>query len=189
MNKVQGLAQKVLQQQEESLRFSVTLTKTDNLRLERLAELMGRSKSAFCSDLIAAALDDMEEVFDTPDINTDIDLPSSQEYVEAFNVIKEKLTEGHRAMLVAHYRAFDSTTTTSELARAAGYVHFGAVNLQYARLGKMLADYLNWSLPQHSDGSPFPTALLVEWHFEDVWYCTLHPQVIEALKISGLTES
>lgn len=189
MNKVQKLAHKVLQRQEESVRFSVTLTKTDNLRLERLAELMGCSKSAFCSDLIAAALSDMEEVIDTPDTNIDIHLPSSQEYAEAFNAIKEKLTEGHRAMLVAHYHASDYTTTTSELARAASYEHFGAVNLQYARLGKMLADYLNWSLPQHSNGSPFPTALLVKWNFKDVWYCTLHPQVIEALKISGLAKS
>lgn len=186
MNEVQKLAYKVLQQEEESVRFSITLTKTNSLRLERLADLMGRSKSAFCSDLVSAALDDIEDVIDTPDTKTDIHLPSSQEYVEAFNSIKEKLTEGHRAMLVAHYHASDYTTTTSELARAANYGHFGAVNLQYARLGKMLADYLKCPLPQHSDGSPFPTALLVKWNFDNVWYCTLHSQVIEALQVSGL---
>lgn len=188
MNKVQDLAYKVLQRQEESVRFSVSVTKTDNSRLEKLAELMRRSKSAFCSDLISAALDDMEEVIDTPDANIDIRLPASQEYIEAFNAIKEKLTEGHRAMLVAHYHAPDYTITTSELAKAANYEHFGAVNLQYARLGRMLADYLNYSVPKHLDGSPFPTAFLVEWSFEDVWYCTLHAQVVEALERLGLTE-
>ncbi|NJL22274.1 MAG: hypothetical protein HC895_17960 [Leptolyngbyaceae cyanobacterium SM1_3_5] len=188
MNEVQKLAHKVLQRQEESVRFSVTLTKTDNSRLEKLAELMGRSKSAFCGELIAAALNDMEEVIDMPDSNTNASLPSAKEYAEAFSGIREKLTEGHRAMLTAHCHTSDYTTTTSELAKAAGYGHFGAVNLQYARLGTMLADYLNWSLPKHSDGSPFPTALLVKWSFEDVWYCTLHPQVTKALKIAGLVE-
>lgn len=189
MNKVQELAQKVLQRQEESVRFSVTLTKTANSRLERLAELMGRSKSAFCSELIMAALDDMEEVMDTPDSNIDISLPSIPEYVTAFNAIKQDLTQGHRAMLVAHYHAPDYTTTASKLSKAAGYQHFGGANLQYARLGKMLADYLKWSLPQHSDGSPFPTAFIVKWNFDDIWHCKLHPQVIEALKITGLAET
>ncbi|OUL35323.1 hypothetical protein BV375_02095 [Nostoc sp. 106C] len=187
MNKVQKLAHKVLQRQEDSVRFSITLTKTDNLRLEKLAEVIGRSKSAFCSELISAALDDFEEVIDTPDFNIDSFLPSAEEYAKAFNSIGEKLTEGHRAMLKAHYHTPNYITTTSELGKAAGYEHSAAVNLQYARVGKMLAEQLNWSLPQHSDGSPFPTAFLVEWHkFEDVWYCTLHPQVVQALEIVGL---
>lgn len=188
MNKVQGLAQKILQSQDESVRFSVTLTKTDSSRLERIAELMGRSKTAFCSELIVAALDDMEEAIDLPDSNIDIFLPSTQQYVAAFKAIDLDLTPGHRAMLVAHYHQPEQTTTASELAKAAGYKHFGGANLQYARLGKLVADYLTWSLPQHSDGSPFPTALLVKWTFEDVWYCKLHPQVAEALKITGLAE-
>jgi predicted DNA-binding protein len=189
MNKVQKLAHKVLQQQEESLRFSVTLAKTDHLRLEKLAEIMERSKSAFCSDLIVAALDDMEELFNTPDTSTDMKLPSPQEYAHAFNTIKDKLTEKNLAMLVAHYRESEHTTTTPKLARAAGYAHFGGVNLQYARIGKMLADSLDWPLPQRSDGAPFPTTFLVKWHLDGVWHCTLHPQVIEALKISHLVEA
>jgi predicted DNA-binding protein len=189
MNKVQELAHKVLQSQEESVRFSVTLTKTDSSRLERIAELMGRSKSAFCSELIVAALDDMQEVIDTPDANIDISLPTTQQYVAAFNAIKHNFTDGHRAMLMTHCDRPEQTTTASELARSAGYKHFGGANLQYARIGRMLADYLTWSLPEHSDGSPFPTALLVKWSFDDVWYCQLHPQVTEALKITGLAEA
>ncbi len=186
MNKVQKLAHKVLQRQEESVRFSITLTKTDNLRLEKLAEIIGRSKSAFCSELISAALDDFETVIDTPECETDLPLPSAEKYAKAFSAIADKLTEGHRAMLKAHYHKHNQTSTTPELAKAAGYEHFGAVNLQYARLGEMLAEYLNWSLPQHSDGSPFPTAFIVKWHKKDVWYCTLHPQVVEAMKTVGL---
>jgi predicted DNA-binding protein len=192
MNRVQKLADQVLRRQEESIRFSVTLTNTDNSRLESLAELMGRSKSAFCSDLIVAALDDMEEMFDTPDTNSDSALPSVKEYTEAFKAIKGKLTEGHRAMLVAHYHAPKYTTTTPDLAKSAGYASFGGVNLQYKRIGEMLAGHLNWPLPQHSNGAPFPTAFLVEWNQEQkskIWYCTLHPQVAKALEAVGLIEN
>ncbi|BAY17704.1 hypothetical protein NIES21_35460 [Anabaenopsis circularis NIES-21] len=186
MTKVQRLAHKMLQCQEESVRFAVTLVPTDNSRLEKLAQLMGYTKSAFCSELIAAALDDMEEVIDTPDSHIDKFLPSAEEYAEALTAIEASLTVGHRAMLVAHYHFPNRTTTTTELAKAASYDHYGAVNLQYARLGYLLAKYLNCSLPTHADGSPFPTALLVEWSFEDIWYCTLHPQVAEALEMVGL---
>lgn len=194
MKKVQKLAHQVLERQTETVRFSVTLTETDNLRLENLAELMGRSKSAFCSDLIAAALDDIEEEIDIPEgmdareNNLSLDLPSSKEYAEALNSIKIRLTNGHRAMLTAHYHAPKHTMTTPALAKAAGYENYGAVNLQYGRLGRMLADSLNWPLPKHRSGSPFPTAFLVKWNLEDVWYCTLHPQIVEALELSGLAK-
>ncbi|MBD2437409.1 hypothetical protein H6G69_11440 [Nostoc sp. FACHB-110] len=186
MTKVQRLAHKMLQCQEESVRFAVTLLPSDNLRLEKLAQLMGYTKSAFCSELIAAALDDMEEVIDTPDAHIDQFLPSAEEYADALIALEANLTAGHRAMLVAHYQLPNRTATTPELAKAAGYEHYGAVNLQYARLGYLLAKNFNRSLPTHTDGSPFPTALLVEWSFDDVWYCTLHPQVAEALEIVGL---
>lgn len=188
MSKVKDLVRKMMQQQEEPVRFSITLMKIDNSRLEKLAELIGCSKSALCSDLISAALDDIEEMFDTPDSNIDVDLPSVEEYVTAFSAIQEKLTEGHRAMLLAHYHALDYTTTASELAKAAAYESYGGANLQYARLGVMLADYLSYPLPKHSNGSPFPTALVVKWTKKDVWYCTLHPQVVKALEIVGLTK-
>lgn len=194
MKKVQKLAHQVLKRQTETVRFSVTLTETDNLRLENLAELMGRSKSAFCSDLIAAALDDIEEEIDIPEgtdmaeNNLNLNLPSSEEYTEALNSIKIKLTNGHRAMLTAHYHAPEYTMTTPALAKVAGYENYGAVNLQYGRLGRMLADSLNYPLPKHGSGSPFPTAFLVKWRFEEIWYCTLHPQVVEALELSGLTK-
>lgn len=188
MSKVKDLVHKMMQKQEEPVRFSITLMKIDNSRLEKLAELIGCSKSALCSDLISAALDDVEEMFDTPDSDIVVDLPSVEEYVAAFSAIQEKLTEGHRAMLLAHYHAPDYTMTTPELAKAAGYENYRGTNRQYARLGEMIADYLSYPLPKHSNGSPFPTALVVKWTEKEVWYCTLHPQVVKALEIVGLTQ-
>ncbi|WP_341527002.1 hypothetical protein [Nostoc sp. UHCC 0302] len=183
-NKVQKAVYEILQRQQESVRFSITLSETDNLRLEKFVELMGLSKSAFCSELIVAALDDVEEMLDTPDSISNLSLPSAEEYIKAFTAIKESLTKKNQAMLKSHYK--NGSTTTPELAKAAGYANYRAVNLQYARIGYMLAEQLHWSLPKHADGSPFPTAFVVDWNFNDVWYCTLHPQVTKALKITGL---
>lgn len=190
-NKVQNLVYKMMQQNEEPVRFSITLSKTDNARLEKFASHAGRSKSALCGDLISAALDDIEEMFDTPESDINPELPSVEEYVAAFSAMQEKLTDGHRAMLSAHYHAPHYRTTATKLAEAAGYKGYGGANLQYARLGAVLADYLGCSLPRHSDGSLFPTALIVEWTPEpkEEWHCTLHPQVIKALETVGLTEA
>jgi hypothetical protein len=187
-SKVQYLIHKMMQQNEEPVRFSITLSKTDNARLEMFAEQMERSKSAFCSELISAALDDVEEMFDTPDSDVNLELPSSDEYVAAFSAIQEKLTDGHRAMLSAHYHAPNHTTTTPELAEAAGYKKYGGVNRQYARLGEMIASYLSCPLPKRPNGLLLPTGMIVRWTKEDVWYCTLHPQVVKALEIVGLVE-
>ncbi|NJO79429.1 MAG: hypothetical protein HC827_13540 [Cyanobacteria bacterium RM1_2_2] len=187
-SKVQKLVYKMMQKNEEPVRFSITLSKVDNVRLEKLAELTGRSKSAFCSELISAALDEAEEMFDAPDSDVTPELPSADEYVAAFSAIQEKLTDGNRAMLSAHYQAPDYTMTTPELAKAAGYENYGGANLQYARLGKMIASYLNWPLPKRTNGLLLPTGMIVRWTEEDVWYCTLHPQVVKALEIVGLVE-
>jgi hypothetical protein len=188
--KVQKLVYEMMQQNEEPVRFSITLSKTDNARLEELAEYTGCSKSALCSRLLSAALDDAEAMFDTPESDVNPDLPSVDEYVAAFSAIQAKLTDGHRAMLSAHYHAPNYRTTATKLAEAAGYKSYGGANLQYARLGMTLAEYLSCPLPRHLDGAPFPTALLVEWtqNPKEEWYCTLHPQVVKALEIVGLTE-
>ncbi len=191
MNEVQKLACSVLQRQENSVRFSITLAETDNRRLEELAELAGFSKSAFCSELIGAALSDMEALVAEPESDVEIEEITMQEYKDAFIDIKPRLTVGHCAMLKAHFHAENYTVTATELAEAAGYANYGGANLQYARIGKMLADYLRRELPTHTNGSPFPTAMLVEWHFkntEQTWYCTLRPEVVAALKVTGLVK-
>ncbi len=196
MNEVQKLACSVLQRQQNSVRFSITLAETDNRRLEELAELAGFSKSAFCSELIGAALSDMEALAAEPESGVEMEEITMQEYKDAFTAIKPSLTVGHCAMLKAHFHAENHTVTATELAEAAGYANYGGANLQYARIGKMLADYLRRELPKHSKdsrfpGSPFPTRMLVEWHFkntEQTWYCTLRPEVVAALKVTGLVK-
>ena len=118
-----------------------------------------------------------------------INLASVNEYVNAFNEIKSDFTDGHQSMLSANYHATNHTSTTKNLAIAAGYKSYRGVNLQYGILGRKLAESRNWSSPQHSDGSTFiPSEFLVKWDKRnDGWYCILHQQVVEALEITGLT--
>jgi predicted HTH domain antitoxin len=188
MNKVQQLARKS-NQQEESVRFSVSLIQSDNSRLEDCAEIMGMSKSAFCSELLTAALGDFEEALSKPDASCNGFLPpTAEKYAKAFEAIKGELSNGHRAFLKAHYQSPQHTSSASALAKAAGYQSYGGYNLQSANIGQMLAQYLEISLPQRPDGTLFPSAFLVKWRKEeDCWYCTLHPEVATALEIVGLT--
>ena len=188
MNKVQQLARKSTQQ-EESVRFSVSLIYSDNLRLEDCAEIKGMSKSAFCSELLTAALDDFEEALSNPDGSCNKFVPpSAEKYAKAFEAIKSKLSNGHRAFLKAHYQAPQQTSTASQLAQAADYKDYRGYNRQSAKVGQMLAQHLGASLPQRSDGSVVPSAFLVKWEeAEDCWYCTLYPEVATALEIVGLT--
>jgi hypothetical protein len=188
VNKIQELARKS-SQQEESIRFSISLMKSDNSRLEHYAEIKGMSKSAFCTELLTAALGIFEEEMNNPDDSCNGFLPpSAEKYAKAFEAIKGELSNGHRAFLKAHYQSPQHTSSASELAKAAGYKGYGGYNLQSQHIGQMLAQYLDISLPQRPDGTLFPSAFLVKWKKEeDCWYCTLHPEVATALEIVGLT--
>lgn len=189
MNKVQQLARKS-SQQEESVRFSVSLMQSDNSRLEDCAEIKGMSKSAFCSELLTAALDDFEEALSNPDDSGNrFSPPSVEKYAKAFTEIESRLSNKHRSFLRAHYQSSQHTSTASELARAADYRNYNGYNLQSARVGRMLAEKLGISIPQRGNGTLFPSKVLVNWwkDTEDCWYCTLHPEVATALEIVGLT--
>jgi hypothetical protein len=188
VDKIQELARKS-SQQEESIRFSISLMKSDNSRLENYAKIKGMSKSAFCTELLTAALGIFEEEMNNPDDSCNGFLPpSAEKYAKAFEAIKGELSNGHRAFLKAHYQSPQHTSSASELAKAAGYKGYGGYNLQSQHIGRMLAHYLDISLPQRPDGTLFPSAFLVKWKKEeDCWYCTLHSEVATALEIVGLT--
>jgi hypothetical protein len=187
MNKVQKLAHKQ-SPTAESIRFSVTLLQSDNSRLETFAEIKGQSKSAFCSELLAAALDDFESALTSPEQSmNNLNLPSTENYVTALQAIESELTDRHKAFLKAHYHAPKHRSTATELAAAAGYQDYRGYNIQSANVGQMLADRLGIPVPLRADGTIYPSAVLVEWEeTKDGWYATLHPQVAKAIEIAGL---
>jgi hypothetical protein len=113
------------------------------------------------------------------------------DYRRALEAIKPQLTDGHLAMLKAHFRAPHRTITASQLAAAAGYEGYQGANLQYAYVAQKIAEFLNFSPPIHKDGEQhFWTFTIANgyWHpshegTENIWHSVLHPQVIAALQI------
>ena len=71
-------------------------------------------------------------------------VPSVTEYIIAFRQIQANLTSGQIAMLRLQYTSPGHTSTSTQLANAAGYKNFKGANLQYGRIGTMLREALNF---------------------------------------------
>lgn len=116
--------------------------------------------------------------------------PETQQYIDAFKRIVNNLSDGHCAMLKAHYHAPDQTITATELAAAALYRNYGAANLQYGIVGKMLFEELPTNLPTRADGTPIYTYALATAGDsagpEDHWRWKLRPPVAVAIETLGL---
>jgi len=116
--------------------------------------------------------------------------PEVSEYVQAFRSMISDFTDGHVAMLKAHYNASDQCITATQLAEAAGYANYGAANLQYGIIGKALAEELYLALPTRRDGTPIYTYALATagdpTGEEDHWVWKLRPEVSAAIEILGL---
>lgn len=116
--------------------------------------------------------------------------PSASEVHLALKQIK--IANGQEAMLQAHLKAPDMCLTATELAAAAGSTHYETANSQYGKLGKALAEELDWT--------PAPFDGLITWTFalatgvndagspineaeleSQNWRWRLRPQVAEAV--------
>jgi hypothetical protein len=115
---------------------------------------------------------------------------TNPEYLAAFNSIRDRLSDGQRAMLKAHYNAPDRTLTATELATAAGYESYSAANLQYGFVGKWLHEELLCPLPKRDDGTKIYTFALAtgldDGKVEVEWRWVLKPEVATALQQLGL---
>lgn len=115
--------------------------------------------------------------------------PTSAEVREALGALKPNITQ--ELMLRAHMKAADHVLTAGELAKAAGHAHYVTANGQYGRLGKKLAEALEWTPPAGPKGVPCWTLTLAigddgqEGEPSDKpdqhWRWKLRPQVVEAL--------
>lgn len=116
--------------------------------------------------------------------------PSDADYLAAFKRILPTLSDGHLAMLKAHHRARDRSLTATQLAAAAKYSSYRAVNLQYGEVGKRLWEQLPTQLPRDSeDRLIFTFALCDESDRsmpEDQWIWVMRPEVAAAVKQLGL---
>jgi hypothetical protein len=78
------------------------------------------------------------------------------------------------------------TLTATGLANAAGYESFSSANEKYGRLGRMLAEYLEWDPVKRPDGSPIWTTMIAtggEGDWDDGQFrWVMRTEVAEALR-------
>jgi len=111
--------------------------------------------------------------------NTDF---TAIEYASAFNDLK--ITPHYMQMLLANYHASNRTLTASMMAKVMGYDSYGAANLHYGTLGRLIGEKLGWHpLPE------FKVNVLVDFEKEDKeWLWIMKPAVAEAIKLLGWDE-
>lgn len=116
--------------------------------------------------------------------------PKAEEYIAALRAIQDKLSDGHLAMLKAHYHAPGRRMTATELALAAGYANYSAANLQYGLVGKAIYEEVPLELPKRSDGSPIYTFTLATQGDpsaeEEHWIWEMRPELAHAIEQLGL---
>lgn len=102
------------------------------------------------------------------------------------------LNQGQKTMLLEQHRAPQRRLTATELAAAAGYKTYSAVNLWYGKAGFMLFHEAPRLLPTGKDGRPvFSFTLAVEGDKpQDCerkdWIWEMRPQVARGLEIAGI---
>ena len=117
------------------------------------------------------------------------DVIPEAELTRAFQKIIDRLSDGQRAMLKAHYHAPNQTLTASELARAAGWTGWSPANLHYGNLGAMLFDEAPIKVLERKDGSLVMTSYLAVAGgdgTESEWQWKLRPEVARVIEHFGL---
>jgi len=118
--------------------------------------------------------------------------PTAEEVRAAIRVIGKTITKQQWDMLKAHLRAANHIMTATEIAAAGGYDNYEAANSQYGKLGRKLAEELEWE-PPILDGEKTWTFAIAEGADEDRsakpeamakghWRWKLRREVVEALQ-------
>lgn len=111
---------------------------------------------------------------------------------KALLAIWNHLSPGQIAMLRAHYKAPGKALTATQLATAAKYKSYSAVNLHYGRVGWMMFGELPRVLPIDPDSNrPIYTFAIADGPSEprprgEEWVWTMRPEVARALELAAL---
>jgi hypothetical protein len=115
---------------------------------------------------------------------TNPDTLTAQQYREAFQKVRERLTDKQLAMLRTHYHAPERKITARQMAESVGYPNFASVNLQYGAVGGLLCDILG-----QQDGSDrlFVLAHFIRPHPEGSaeWLWQMREPAAQALQELG----
>lgn len=101
--------------------------------------------------------------------------PSAQQYEDAFRSLD--LSETHRDMLKIHFHAPERTITATQMANAIGYPRYGAANMHYGRLGRLVGESMEFDPLEERLG----TLVTFEKRYGE-WHWIMRYQVARALE-------
>jgi hypothetical protein len=113
-----------------------------------------------------------------------LQIPSVEEYKNAFENLEPEISADELKMLKANYDAPERTITAEIMSEAMNYASFGGANLQYGKLGGKLCRYLNLN-------PKFKIEVLCDFiapkaQGDNVhWLWVMRPEVAQALKELG----
>lgn len=105
--------------------------------------------------------------------------PTAERYADAFRSVAP-LADAHLAMFRFQHAAPRQTVTSTQMARAARFRHYGVANLQFGRLGRRIGDLLDF----HPTTMPIDV-LVTQSKPAGEWLWTMRLQVAEALERLG----
>lgn len=111
-------------------------------------------------------------------------VPDAARYADALTRLSGQLSDVHRSLLSAHYRAPGHAASARELAEAVGAAGWQVVNSQYGRLGTMLRDALEFRAEgqqSYAIASFIPPGV----PGNDEWVWVMHPELVAALESLG----
>jgi len=154
-----------------------------------IAEATGATEEAAIAALheVIDAREDRRTGERRRDPQTDIDVPSVEEYVEAIRQIA--LSGPQCAMLTALSLAGEEGLTDARMAYAAGYKSQSSANRSFVATGLLIAEYLSVDCQAgEGPGAPEGTALLgfrgATANKEDEGNWILHPELCEAVRLA-----
>lgn len=114
-----------------------------------------------------------------------LDTMTADDYSAALNALAENISVAQREMLVAHASAESRTLSMSDIAELGGYASYEAANTQYAKLGRLFANYFDLDSLENATqaiatGAP-PGA-------DGQWRWKLRPPLVQAMLDLGLIE-
>lgn len=122
----------------------------------------------------------------------DEEFGTAEDYVRAFTILqREGIAKKHLALLQAHFKAPNHTTTWAQIAETVGYANGNAVNLQYGKFAERIARQLGLNdKPLDPNGNAWWLWALVRWASErdpsGHTMFVLRRPVIEALTQLGI---
>ena len=115
-----------------------------------------------------------------------------EEYSLAFRKLRfhEKLPESYVQILQAHYNAPGRRMTPTQLAEAANWENYSAVNLHYGLLGKMVCEELGYVPEDYTSQGERNYTCGIAWGEretpESEWIWTMYDNLAQAIKELGI---